>query len=301
MLCYSSEETTINANNITSANFRSSSNNINNINHQHMYIPAHPHYQQHMAHQQDQIYLQEDPYIEDHMLHYQEYHPTTGMIQHGMSSGGVHPTSSQYYYQQQANTVDPQAHHDIYPEPLQYDSYRRSPRRYIGDQRQPATPTMSGGSAAAHAGAQTPLRHPSKQTQQQSHAYTQDILDRRDYISSARPLSTTVVSNYGPLTHGSSTGALSHHSAQMDCDSALPATHLGASGAGGSSGSGSKHYNTIPRPLESRQRYVSGSQQSLRGSSSQHEIIQNEVGHNEHYIYVTYPPDLKKRFFEKYE
>lgn len=29
--------------------------------------------------------------------------------------------------------------------------------------------------------------------------------------------------------------------------------------------------------------------------------IQNDLAHNEHYIYVTYPPDLKKRLFEKYE
>lgn len=27
----------------------------------------------------------------------------------------------------------------------------------------------------------------------------------------------------------------------------------------------------------------------------------NEISHNEHYIYVTYPPDLKTRLYDKYE
>lgn len=244
--------------------------------------------------------------MQDH-YHFQEY-PITGIHHHGMSnmSNVEHQTTSssnQYYYHQaQAEG----GHHDLYPEPVQYD-YRHSPRRYIGDQRRPGTPTitMATGQAAGiggqGGGAQTPLRHP-----QTNLAYQQDILDRRDYISS-RPLATTVVSSHNTLasTRGPNTGSsgalssLSHHSAQLDCDNTLPATHLGSTS--GATGSGVKHYNTIPRPLEPRQRYVSGSQQSLRASSSTHEIIQNEVGHNEHYIYVTYPPDLKKRFFEKYE
>lgn len=253
---------------------------------------------------------------QDH-YHFQDY-PTTG-IHHGMTN--VEPqTSTQYYYQQQAAAAQQQQQHqqhqqqqaellhhqqqqqqqhqqamqhDIYPEPVQYD-YRHSPRRYIGDQRPPGTPTITmtgGGVPMGGGGGQTPLRH-----QQTNLAYQQDILDRRDYIS--RPIPTSVVTS-GINTHGpnsGSTGALSHHSAQMDCDNTLPAAHYGSSAGGGV-----KHYNTIPRPLEPRQRYVSGSQQSLRASSSSHEIIQNEVGHNEHYIYVTYPPDLKKRFFEKYE
>ncbi|XP_061387396.1 uncharacterized protein LOC133322416 [Musca vetustissima] len=245
---------------------------------------------------------------QEHLLHpHQQQHLPPGMAS---SAHLLHPQHRQhmyipyYYHQAQAEV----GHHDLYPEPVQYD-YRHSPRRYIGDQRRPGTPTITmatgqpAGIGVAGVGAQTPLRH----APSQNLAYQQDILDRRDYISS-RPIATTVVSSHNTLasTRGPNTGSsgalssLSHHSqAQLDCDNTLPATHLGSSSGGG--GGGVKHYNTIPRPLEPRQRYVSGSQQSLRGSSSTHEIIQNEVGHNEHYIYVTYPPDLKKRFFEKYE
>lgn len=308
VFCYSSEETTINAT-ATAANHlyhtqphhlqqqqHQAQHQLHGQHRQHLYIPAS---QQHQ-------HLHPSTQMQDH-YHFQEY-PITGIHHHGMSnmSNVEHQTTSssnQYYYHQaQAEG----GHHDLYPEPVQYD-YRHSPRRYIGDQRRPGTPTitMATGQAAGiggqGGGAQTPLRHP-----QTNLAYQQDILDRRDYISS-RPLATTVVSSHNTLasTRGPNTGSsgalssLSHHSAQLDCDNTLPATHLGSSS--GATGSGVKHYNTIPRPLEPRQRYVSGSQQSLRASSSTHEIIQNEVGHNEHYIYVTYPPDLKKRFFEKYE
>ena len=293
-MCYSSEETTINA---------------TTTNHHHLYIPKNAQQEQQIYHtqhmHQQQLHpqqLQQQTMHQDHYL-FQDY-PTTG-IHHGMTN--VEPqTNTQYYYQQaqvqqhqhqQQQQAELHHHqqamaHDIYPEPVQYD-YRHSPRRYIGDQRLPGTPTITMTGGATIGGGQTPLRH-----QPTNLAYPQDILDRRDYIS--RPIATSVVSGAGGITmHGpnsGSTGALSHHSAQMDCDNTLPATHLGNTNAGGV-----KHYNTIPRPLEPRQRYVSGSQQSLRASSSSHEIIQNEVGHNEHYIYVTYPPDLKKRFFEKYE
>lgn len=318
VFCYSSEETTINA----TANhlYHPQQPPPQYRQHQHLYIPAshqqqHQHHQQHhhtlhQQHQQQQQHQHHQPHMEDH-YHFQEY-PTTGIQHHHGMTSGDHPSSSQYYYQQQreAESTHP---HDIYPEQVQYD-YRHSPRRYIGDPRRPGTPTItmsSGVIGGVGGGAQTPLRHP----QTQNLAYQQDILDRRDYISS-RPLATTVVSSHNTLasTRGPNTGSsgalssLSHHSAQLDCDNTLPATHLGSSsssaigvGSGIGIGGGVKHYNTIPRPLEPRQRYVSGSQQSLRGSSSTHEIIQNEVGHNEHYIYVTYPPDLKKRFFEKYE
>lgn len=281
-----------------------------------MYIPTHQHYHpQHL--QQQQKHLQQQQQQQQQAMHQEHYlfqdYPTTG-IHHGMTN--VEPqTNTSYYYQQQhqqqQQAQDQQQHqqaelhhhqqamqHDIYPEPVQYD-YRHSPRRYIGDQRLPGTPTITMTGGGPIGAGQTPLRH----QQTQNLAYQQDTLDRRDYIS--RPIATSVVTG-GINTHGpnsGSTGALSHHSAQMDCDSTLPATHLGSasSNASMSGGGGVKHYNTIPRPLEPRQRYVSGSQQSLRASSSSHEIIQNEVGHNEHYIYVTYPPDLKKRFFEKYE
>ncbi|XP_058981588.1 uncharacterized protein LOC101889550 isoform X1 [Musca domestica] len=331
-ILFDSEETTINAanNNTTDAN---------HLHHQHqLYHPTeqehllqqqfqqpahllHPQHRQHMyipaSHQSQHPSASQMP---DH-YHFQEY-PTTGIHHHpGMSASAEHQTinnsnttsshqqqhhhhHNQYYYHQAPVEV---GHHDLYPEPVQYD-YRHSPRRYIGDQRRPGTPTITmatgqpaGIGVAGGVGAQTPLRH----APSQSLAYQQDILDRRDYISS-RPIATTVVSSHNTLasTRGPNTGSsgalssLSHHSqAQLDCDNTLPATHLGSSSSGG----GVKHYNTIPRPLEPRQRYVSGSQQSLRASSSTHEIIQNEVGHNEHYIYVTYPPDLKKRFFEKYE
>ncbi|KAM7351523.1 uncharacterized protein ACRADG_004326 isoform 1-T1 [Cochliomyia hominivorax] len=285
-ILFDSEETTINA----------------TTNH-HLYIPNTHNQLYHPQHQQQQQQLhhsqQQTMHHQDHYL-FQDY-PTTG-IHHGMTN--VEPqTNTSYYYQhhpqrerQQADLLHYQQamQHDIYPEPLQYD-YRRSPRRYIGDQRLPGTPTITmSSSGGAIGGGQTPLRH-----QPTNLAYQQDILDRRDYIS--RPIGYNA---RGP--NSGSTGALSHHSAQMDCDNTLPATHLGSGGGSqtsmvGGGGGSVKYYNTIPRPLETRQRYVSGSQQSLRASSSSHEIIQNEVGHNEHYIYVTYPPDLKKRFFEKYE
>ncbi|XP_075153267.1 uncharacterized protein LOC142226903 [Haematobia irritans] len=307
-ILFDSEETGVNANTNANHLYHAEQAQHHQMQHQqqqqqqlrqHIYVPvSHQH-----QHQQQHQYQQHHPsQIQDH-YHFPEY-PTTGIHHHGMSNVEHQTSNNPYYYHQGQGEV---GHHDLYPEPVQYD-YRHSPRRYIGDQRRPGTPiTMATGQAtlgAQSGGVQTPLRHPTNL------AYQQDILDRRDYISS-RPLVTSVVSSHNTLasTRGPNTGShgalssLSHHSqAQLDCDNTLPATHLGGGGGGiGGGGGGMKHYNTIPRPLEPRQRYVSGSQQSLRGSSSTHEIIQNEVGHNEHYIYVTYPPDLKKRFFEKYE
>ncbi|KAL9926529.1 uncharacterized protein LOC119633726 isoform X1 [Glossina fuscipes] len=258
--------------------FDSEETTINAANHQQVYLsstyPPQPPPQSAQPHTQE-------------LYHYQEF-PTTG-IHHGMTSDGP-PNTTQFYYQQQQQQTQAQMGHDIYPEPVLYD-YRHSPRRYIGDQRRPGTPTVTM-SAGVGVG-QTPLRHQPTT----SLAYQQDILDRRDYIN--RPIATTAVTSVNSVTNiGPNAASLAthHHSQQLDCDSSLLAGISGATAAGGV-----KHYNTIPRPLESRQRYVSGSQQSLRASSSTHEIIQNEVGHNEHYIYVTYPPDLKKCFFEKYE
>ncbi|XP_037929337.1 uncharacterized protein LOC119689707 [Teleopsis dalmanni] len=62
-----------------------------------------------------------------------------------------------------------------------------------------------------------------------------------------------------------------------------------------------KPINSLQHSLDMHHSYVGASQPSLHASSSAHDIIENEVGQNEHYIYVTYPPDLKKRFFEKFE
>ncbi|XP_034100754.1 uncharacterized protein LOC117565651 [Drosophila albomicans] len=184
-----------------------------------------------------------------------------------------------YYPQQQQQQVAAAAvsARDLYPEPVQY--HRHSPRHYIADQR-PAgaaslgsqgTPTSSAGVrqvGASSSNANTPLHH----RHSTSLVYPQDILDRRDYTnSSSRPIATSVVNN--------------------------------ASAAAAAAGEPPRHYNTHPRPLETRHRHVGASQQSLRTSSSTHEIVQSEIGggQNEHYIYVTYPPDLKKRYFDKYE
>lgn len=182
----------------------------------------------------------------------------------------------QFYYQQQQQQQAASGR-DLYPEPVQY--HRHSPRHYIADQRPAGGASVSGGTPTSSAGvrqvgasssnANTPLHRHST-----SLAYPQDILDRRDYTSSSsRPIATSVVSN---VSQGGS--------------------------AGGGAGDPPRHYNTHPRPLETRHRHVGASQQSLRTSSSTHEIVQSEVGgQNEHYIYVTYPPDLKKRYFDKYE
>ncbi|XP_034669775.1 uncharacterized protein LOC117902475 isoform X2 [Drosophila subobscura] len=213
----------------------------------------------------------------------------------------------QYYYQQQQQQQQAAAARDLYPEAVQY--HRHSPRHYIADPRQvgqgqgqgqgQGTPTAGGVRqvvVSSSSNANTPLhhhplqhqqhqqqQHQQQQHQQQQHphlqhrhstslGYPQDILDRRDYTSSTgRPMATSVVSS------------------------------ASASGIGGEGQQ--RHYNTHPRPLETRHRHVGSSQQSLRASSSNQEIVQNEagLGQNEHYIYVTYPPDLKKRYFDSYE
>ncbi|KAH8412355.1 hypothetical protein KR009_001422, partial [Drosophila setifemur] len=216
----------------------------------------------------------------------------------------------QFYYQQQQREQQQrdQGGRDLYPEQVQVQYLRHSPRHYIGDQRQDrggppqpvGTPTQ-GTVRTSSSNANTPLHHrqthpPGQHPGQHPHlqhrhstslAYPQDILDRRDYTSSSsRPIATSVV-------QGSSSGAGS-----------LPASGAAASGAGSGSGvvdpQQQRHYNTHPRPLETRHRHVGSSQQSLRASASTHEIVQQDagLGQNEHYIYVTYPPDLKKRYFE---
>lgn len=192
----------------------------------------------------------------------------------------------QVYYQQQQQLQLQQAAaaaaaasgRDLYPEPVQY--HRHSPRHYIADQR-PAgalgTPTHPASVGVRQVGASSSNANTPLHRHSTSLGYQQDILDRRDYTSSSsRPIATSVVSN---VSSGSS----------------------GAVGIGG--GDPPRHYNTHPRPLDTRHRHVGSSQQSLRTSSSTHEIVQSEVagGQNEHYIYVTYPPDLKKRYFDKYE
>ncbi|EDW77731.2 uncharacterized protein Dwil_GK24396 [Drosophila willistoni] len=182
-----------------------------------------------------------------------------------------------YYYRDQASA------RDLYPESVQYHHHlRHSPRHYItsGDQRQAGvsvqgtgTPTASGGvrqvqATSSSSNANTPLHHHHPQHRHStSLAYPQDILDRRDYTSSSGYVASTSAAGDAP-----------------------------------------RHYNTHPRPLDTRHRHVGSSQQSLRASSSTHEIVQGEMvsgagglSQNEHYIYVTYPPDLNKRYFDKYE
>lgn len=188
----------------------------------------------------------------------------------------------QYYYQQQQQQQQQAASvRDLYPEQVQY--HRHSPRHYIADQR-PVGPTVGtptqGAVRSSSSNANTPLHHRVQHSGQHPHlqhrhstslAYPQDILDRRDYTSSSsRQIATNIVAG-----SGSGQGA-------------------------GAPGDTQRHYNTHPRPLETRHRHVGSSQQSLRASASTHEIVQQEagLGQNEHYIYVTYPPDLKKRYFE---
>ncbi|XP_017075616.1 uncharacterized protein LOC108110876 isoform X2 [Drosophila eugracilis] len=185
----------------------------------------------------------------------------------------------QFYYQQQqqqqAATV-----RDLYPDQVQY--HRHSPRHYIADQRPVGPPVgtpTQGAVRSSSSNANTPLHHRVQHPGQHPHlqhrhstslAYPQDILDRRDYTSSSpRPIATNLLAG-----SGSGQGATAPGDTQ-------------------------RHYNTHPRPLETR-RHVGSSQQSLRASASTHEIVQQEagLGQNEHYIYVTYPPDLKKRYFE---
>lgn len=198
--------------------------------------------------------------------------------------------SNQYAYYPAQQTADGLVYG---PEGVAYADYHRrsSPRRYGGvEMRAPGTPPTVG---------QTPLRH----VPATSLSYhPQDLIDRREYIS--RPIATTAVSGSGVSGAGNY-----HHTTLQNSPPQPPASmadseHVGSGGGAGAVGYGTiagKHYHTIPRPIEPRQRYVSGSQQSLRASTSTHEIVQNEVGNNEHYIYVTYPPDLRKRYSDKYE
>ncbi|XP_016985644.1 uncharacterized protein LOC108049095 isoform X2 [Drosophila rhopaloa] len=195
----------------------------------------------------------------------------------------------QFYYQQQQQQQQLQqaaSVRDLYPEQVQY--HRHSPRHYIADPRPVGPPVgtpTQGAVRSSSSNANTPLHHRVQQHPGQhphlqhrhstSLAYPQDILDRRDYTSnSTRPIATNMVA-------GSGSGS-------------------GAGQGAGAPGDTQRHYNTHPRPLETRHRHVGSSQQSLRASASTHEIVQQEagMGQNEHYIYVTYPPDLKKRYFE---
>ncbi|EDW03420.1 uncharacterized protein LOC6561397 isoform X1 [Drosophila grimshawi] len=224
--------------------------------------------------------------------HYQLDYAT----QQQLDAGAIPAQQQQQFYYQQQQQQQQQLQQaaaaasarDLYPEQVQY--HRHSPRHYIADQH-PAgaslsgittaaavlgTPTISSSgvrqAGASSSNANTPLHH----RHSTSLAYPQDILDRRDYTSNAgRPIATSVVSS------NVSTGGV----------------------VAGGGGADQRHYNTHPRPLETRHRHVGASQQSLRASSSTHEIVQSDATHgqNEHYIYVTYPPDLKKRYFDKYE
>ncbi|KAH8352779.1 hypothetical protein KR084_006323, partial [Drosophila pseudotakahashii] len=196
----------------------------------------------------------------------------------------------QYYYQEQQQQQQAAASvRDLYPEQVQY--HRHSPRHYIADQRPPVGTPTQGAVRSSSSNANTPLHHrvqqhhPVQQQQQHPHhlqhrhstslAYPQDILDRRDYTSSSS--SRTIAGSGSASVSGSGQATVAPGDTQQ------------------------RHYNTHPRPLETRHRHVGSSQQSLRASASTHEIVQQEaasLGQNEHYIYVTYPPDLKKRYFE---
>ncbi|XP_016956981.1 uncharacterized protein LOC108029291 isoform X2 [Drosophila biarmipes] len=203
----------------------------------------------------------------------------------------------QYYYQQQQQQQQQAASvRDLYPEQVQY--HRHSPRHYIADQRPVGPPVgtpTQGAVRSSSSNANTPLhhrvQHPGQHPAQHPHlqhrhstslAYPQDILDRRDYTSSSsRPIAANIVAGSGSVSvQGPGQGQ--------------------GQGAGAPGDTQQRHYNTHPRPLETRHRHVGSSQQSLRASASTHEIVQQEagLGQNEHYIYVTYPPDLKKRYFE---
>ncbi|KAH8273570.1 hypothetical protein KR018_001855, partial [Drosophila ironensis] len=206
----------------------------------------------------------------------------------------------QFYYQQQQQQqqqaqqqqVQQQGiNRDLYPEQVQVQYLRHSPRHYIADQRpvgavssSVGTPTQGAGRSSS-SNANTPLHHrqhpqvgqvPLQHRHSTSLAYPQDILDRRDYTSSTLQGGRPIISA-----------------------SNVAAGSVSVSGSV-ASGSDQRHYNTHPRPLDTRHRHVGSSQQSLRASASTHEIVQQEagLGQNEHYIYVTYPPDLKKRYFE---
>ncbi|XP_067626253.1 uncharacterized protein [Eurosta solidaginis] len=226
-----------------------------------------------MAHHQQQ---QPQQHQQQQQQHQREY-ATTGM-HGGMRQSMSHP----YYYQQKVQ--------ELYPEQHQYD-YRHSPRRYMADSYTQNTSTI------ANMGG-TPHRH--RHVPTQSHVYQQDILDRRDYTN--RPIATTAVTSVGgksmsigggSIKSASTSGLGSSGVTMLDNEPNL--------GAALGSGGGGRHYNTHPRPLNSHHRNSGASQHSLRTSSSINEFMQNDIGQNEHYIYVTYPPDLKKRYFDKYE
>ncbi|XP_034472957.1 uncharacterized protein LOC117780510 isoform X1 [Drosophila innubila] len=264
-ILFDSEETTINANHYVGAGSGGS-----------IYMPAPHHYHVDYASQHD---LQlDDAAIPGQQQQLQQQQLQQQQLQQQQQQ-------QQFYYQQQQQQQVATAR-DLYPEPVQY--HRHSPRHYIADQR-PAgavssvvaassssmgTPTTASVSGVRQVGASSSNANTPMHRHSTSLVYPQDILDRRDYTSNtSRPIATTsVVSNVSNVIE--------------------PA----------SSSSSSRHYNTHPRPLETRHRHVGASQQSLRTSSSTHEIVQSEVGgQNEHYIYVTYPPDIKKRYFDKYE
>ncbi|XP_011207728.1 uncharacterized protein LOC105229266 isoform X2 [Bactrocera dorsalis] len=210
--------------------------------------------------------------------HQQQQQQHQAMTSTGMYSGMRQNVAQPYYYQQSV--------HELYPEPLQYD-YRHSPRRYRTESHTQSTSTVADMAGTPH------HRH----APTQSHVYQQDILDRRDYTS--RPIATTAVTTVGGKTMNSSGGAPKSASTAGLGTSGV--TALDNEPSMGVAAGGGRHYNTHPRPLTSHHRNSGASQHSLRASSSIQEFMQNDIGQNEHYIYVTYPPDLKKRYFDKYE
>lgn len=203
---------------------------------------------------------------------------------------------SQYCYQpHQAPSSRHQLACDVYPESLLYDC-RQSPRRYAGEVRpSDATTTMMMTSMSASV-TQTPQR----QFPATSMAYQQNLLDRYSYMNRAKSSGVSVSNTSANIGPNATLPTTAQHVTLLNGDRAQLNYNLNANTPSGSTGGGYKHYNTIPRPFETRQRYVSGSQQSLRTTMTQ-DIVQNEVAPNDHYIYVTYPPDLNKRILDKYE
>nr|XP_036225438.1 uncharacterized protein LOC106614921 isoform X1 [Bactrocera oleae] len=222
-----------------------------------------------------QRYQQSGPIKHPHQQQQQQHQTMTST---GMYSGMRQNAGQPYYYQQSA--------HELYPEQLQYD-YRHSPRRYRTESHTQNTSTVADMAGTPH------HRH----VPTQSHVYQQDILDRRDYTS--RPIATTAVTTVGGKSMNSSGGAPKSASTAGLGTSGV--TTLDSEPSMSVAAGGGRHYNTHPRPLTSHHRNSGASQHSLRASSSIHEFMQNDIGQNEHYIYVTYPPDLKKRYFDKYE
>lgn len=122
--------------------------------------------------------------------------------------------------------------------------------------------------------AQSPPPVPGAPIHQSHHLPLQqpDTLERRDY--SSRIVAPATIEGNNEIIASTSSVTI------MDCDS-----------------NAGKAYST--HNLDQQHHHASSS--SLRPSYSSQDMMPSDLSHNEHYIYVTYPPDLKKRLYEKYE